>query len=76
MESLKDLGGVVEWQPGCVVQQNGKTKTLHLLPKGSTDSFEGARLIMKLQSSVVASRPLNGGANNVTEGNQSIIWMV
>ena len=39
MKGSADLGGVVDWKPGCVVHQNRKTKTLHLLLKGSTDLF-------------------------------------
>jgi len=34
-----DLGPLVEWKPGCVVYQNRMTKTLHLLPLGSSDLF-------------------------------------
>ena len=39
VRTATDLGPQVEWKPGCVVYQNRKTKTLHLLPIGSSDLF-------------------------------------
>ena len=43
MRGSSDLGEVVEWRQGCVVHQHRKTKTLHLLPRGSQELFADVR---------------------------------
>ena len=45
MRGSSDLGEVVEWRQGCVVHQHRKTKTLHLLPRGSQELFVCGRKV-------------------------------